>query len=882
YNSYLTLFPNNLDAPVIIDSIMTIYKNYPSRTRNDGLAENLIIDEMKRIVNTYHSNSEWYKVNKNTLSDNAISIVVVKDAFEFLEPRYFNNFVRSKRYDDYLTYRDLIKNYVDFEEFSDSISVAKKFEMQLNVVNLSQEIAESNEDPHDYFVAINNIIEFDSLYGNHDHIFQFREMKYSDYEQIYTLLQDTVKVASYIDSELEIALDKNGLDSLYTQASKEYQDFLTNAENIGKTEDQILARIVYQRAEMNYSQNRLDAAYTDFSQLLSFVKDDTLATDDNIQKIALSRLAEISQGRGDFSVAENYYREAAKYASDNDREDLRNNMLASIQFKADTFVDSSDYITAAVEFLRLSEELFADDLQKSLGFKAKAIENYKSAGENQKAIDLLLEIASHKEEKMEVLAAFLSAWTITDSLNDFSQSEMLRRMFIEKYPNSNEAYQLRVQIIDLYENDPYNDKMKAAEMYLALYEDADQIDIGDVSRASIFLKAISIYQEAEMSDKLVDLMLEFEKLYPDHEMANDFLTFVASIYNEREETEKFEDLARKIYRKDPSIDLLSAIAVDNLKALKREVDDLFEAEHYEQMFVKMEEFNNATSSYKDDGLTLPLDAIYDSFNYYRDYINYYKKFDGVIAKITDEFLNASPGELLRVNELTKWKEHLSAGKRRITKLMEKCVTTKKELIALIQEGNEYNLSVEKRTEALYLAGKVYEYGSEVVKIQILKFVETSKQLNNEALAANPIEQTRFKNRFIRESHKISSQFKLESVKVYNSMLVTFSDDKDYSDQYTELAKQRLVDWGVRTPKIYVNKYTDLLWKFSNSTVANLDSIDTWENVQIEPEVTLLDSAAVIILSPAENNLVKYNFNIEYLPEVLSIQYVSELPATIYL
>ena len=879
YNSYVQLYPNNIEAPIIVDSVMAIYRRNPSRTR-ENKAEDEIIAQLERITTEFGSNSEWYNTNKTDLSPDSDQMGIIRNAFEFNEPRYLNSFVRSKRYDDYSTYRDLTTNFAGYEEISDSSGVAKIKEMRLNVVQMSQEMAEQNKAPFDYLVAINNIAEFDTLYHNYIERPELKAFEYNDYEQLFTILRDTVNVAPYYIAELDQTIDKAQLDSLFVTASKYYQDYLANSDT-GQTET--LARVVYQRAETNYDNENIDKAYLEFDYLIKVMERDSLYSDTNLEKISYARLAEISQSRGEYQQAETYYRQANKYANEEEKANYQNNILASMQAKANTLADSSNYLIAADEFLRISQELLTTDPAKSIGFKTKAIENYKLANENQKAIDLLLEIAAEKDGKIDKLAAFISAWTITDSLTDYSQSELLRNMFIDQYPNSNEAYRLRVQVIDFYENEPHQDSLRAAQMYMGLHEDATagDLDIGEISPASIYLKSYALSQSLEQAE-LVDMMLDFEKRYPDHEMANQFLTQVAAIYSENEETEKFESIARKIYRKDPTINILQDVAVSKLKKLKAEIDALFDEKRFDEMFVAIENFKVEANSYSDEGLTLPLQGIYDSFDYFKEYVDFYQLFEEKLAKVREDFINATPNELVRVNENTTWKGHLYAGKNRIKKLMQNAQKNSKELIEVIKAGNEYDLPTEKRTEALYMAGQVFEYSSEVIMIQLTKFLDESNQLNNEQVAQNPVLQKKYKDQLGIERNKVAQSFKIEAAKIYISLMKTFVDDKEYSDEFSDLAKGSLVEWGVRKPKIYMNFYTNTGWQINSNTPVDSLAYVEWDSVQLASNEALLDSADVLVIPPSDQNLVKSEINLEYVPELLIIEYVADFVSELYI
>ena len=443
-----------------------------------------------------------------------------------------------------------------------------------------------------------------------------------------------------------------------------------------------------------------------------------------------------------------------------------------------------------------------------------------------------------------------------------------------------------MQIIAYYEGEQFNNKEKAAEMYLQLHNEADKIDIGEDSKESIFLNAFRIYDELENENKIVDLSLEFEKLYPNHSKANDFLILVAKIYNDRGEDKKFEEMAAYLYKKDPTIDLLVTVAAAKLKEIKTEVDSLFDSQQYDLMHDQIAKFKKADEHYQAEGLQLPTEAVYESFEYYDNYLVYHDQFSDRLRKVERDFLDQSADELIRVNELTEWKMHLVEGKKRIAKVMEKCDEIKAEIIALIQEGNEFDLKTEDRTRALYSAGKVYDYGSGVVKEQIQKYVDISKQLNNEQMQANPVQQKQYKAAILAEANMYALNFLKKSVQLYNTLLATFYEGKDYSDEWTDLAYHRLVDLGVRKEKIFENIYTNYTWMTNKSLIEDITSpkasIALWTNVNIIPESVVFDSALVVNISHEMCVYLKKDFEAEIKPELINIEYIYNRHVQIYI
>lgn len=875
YNAYITLYPSSIECPSIVDSIVTIYANNPNRTRRGMAAEELILDQYKRLTTEFRADSVWYQTNKDKNIENQLNII--RNAFEFLEPKYYNIFASSKKEEDYNRYKDLVDNYSKFEEFD---STDYNVKINKSIVDFSQELAEGSQDPRLYFETIENISKFLENNPDFPKIYNYQETKFYNYERIYAILDTVVEQQTYIDTTRDLALDRAGLDSLFIAASDAYQDFLNSYEDQGSQTEKELIRIIYQRAELYYNKGAFDDAFDDFQLTLQY------RTDNDLKKIIYSRLAEISQNRNNYDDAEKYYREAAKYATAEEKDSFNNNILATMQAKATTFSDSADYVTAAQEYLRLAKELEVSDPAKSIGFIVNAIESYQKADQNQTAVDLYLDIASIKEEKKEVLAAYISAWTITDSLKDWNQSERLRKQFINKYKDSNEAYKLRLQIIGFYEGEQFNQQEKAAQMYLQLHDDAESLDIGEDSRSSIFLNAYKIYAELENEIKIIELSLLFDELYPQHPKANDLLINVAKIYNDRGEEKKFEELAAYLYKKDPTIDLLVTVAAEKLKDVNAEVDSFFVAEQYELMYEKMQEFEELDKYYITKGLSLPTDAIYDNFEYYNNYATFNDKFHDGIEEVQRTILSKNPGDLIRVNELTEWKRHLVEGDRRIPKLMEKADEEKAKIIALIQEGNNYELKIADRTEALYIAAKTYDYCAQVVGDQIQRYLDISDQLNNEQMNANPVQQNQYKTTIKNNGSQIKLNFLKKAVQIYRTILTTFSKEKDYSDEWIEKTYDRLVELGIEKPKIHEYYYTNYGWKSNRQPINDLSKIQynygIWKNVNITNEEVVFDSAYIVTVNDTFATYIKNDFEAEITPELLSITYTYAHPLDIYI
>ncbi|MBN1327193.1 MAG: hypothetical protein JW996_04525, partial [Candidatus Cloacimonetes bacterium] len=879
YNSYIHLYPLSKECPTYIDSIITIYQRYPERVRNDQQAEDLIILQKVRLVQDYRIDSEWYIANRNR--DIPVQLGIIREAYEFLEPKYYNNFVYLKNEDNYLSYKELITNYAAFDEFRDETGLQNLRRMRKNLIDLSTNLAETTQEPAFYFYVLNDISSYNSYYPENDNFYDYEEDKFYSYEKIYELLLPRVAEEPYQDSLHNIYMDKNELESFYIAATINYETILNSPDYSNEYKESELIRITQLRAELRYFRDEYSDAFNDYEHLLSYQIDNDLRTE------TFARMAEISRIREDYKAEEDYYRQALLYCTEEEKEAFTNNVLASIQAQANQLGQLGNHYTAAEEYLRLAGELENRDLNKSIGFRVKAIESYKKVGEYEKAIDQYLEIAARRESNSEEFAAYMGAFTISDSLmQDWQLSESLRYRYILKYPYANETYRLRLQIISFYEDESrFNDKMRAAEMYLDLYEDSAEMDIGTDSRENIYLRAIAIYKEMAMTDLEIEHMIRFEKLYPEHPLANTFLQRVALIYDERNETEKFEDLARYIYRKDPSIDLFTAIIAEKLKVKNDEIDSLFAAQEYEQMAVKIDEFRDIDSAYKADGGNIDLTSFYDQFDYYTAYVNFHQRYQNKLENIEQDFLVRTPDQMIRVNENTEWKRHI-INDRRIEKVMEEADQIKADIIALIQEGNNYDLDTESKTHGLYLAARSYDHASNAVDIQITKFVDVSNQLNNEQMRENPVQQQQYKENLLSNGKKLSFDFKKKANELYQYLLITFYDDQDYNDQWTDLAYERLVEWGVRNPKVYQYAVKNSIWKMMSSYRVDRNiplSDEIWVNLETDSIATDADSTAQIFtLDSVEETLLAMQMDAEIIPELIKINYRYLVPVEIFI
>ncbi|HPR16686.1 MAG TPA: tetratricopeptide repeat protein, partial [Candidatus Cloacimonadota bacterium] len=366
YESYLMLYPASKNSPCIVDSILAIYRQYPKRIRGERSAEEMIIAGMEKLVTDFNVGSAWYENNQDLDISNELQII--GNAYAFLEPKYLNNFLRTRSSEDFRKYEAMVVNYCAFGEFSDEESRERKQRLRNNLVDLSQDLAEITEDPAHYLATIAEIDNYIAGQSSSAELYHYYELKFYNYEKLYDLLDPVIDQHPFTDGERTI--DRARLDSLFIATATEYENFLLKYK---LTDDKVgdqLVRVLYRKAELYNESGDADSARDNYLQLLSY------ELGDELKMITYSRLAEISQAQKDFDKAEYYYREASKFAVDGSKSDFENNLLATVLARAKAYEDASNFREAARQYLKIAAELETSKPDESVNFLLKAIDNY--------------------------------------------------------------------------------------------------------------------------------------------------------------------------------------------------------------------------------------------------------------------------------------------------------------------------------------------------------------------------------------------------------------------------------------------------------------------------------------------------------------------------
>ncbi len=889
YNAYISIYPMSPENPSIIDSIRLLLTRNPSNSRatSDNELEEFIIKEKVRLVENYNTDSDWYKTNVDSAgADVTAELKIIREAYEFLFNRYYNNFSQDPEYVKLEKYKDLTDSYEKFHQFKDEKYDKHIYDNYVNYVEALYIMAGMNKTPEEFLKAREAFINLNERYPENENYYdnEFRIFLCIDEirNQVKDLDETDVSANEGTDSTVTTGISRKDADSMYVDATLKFEKILRNPKYAEMDKENLLPKLVYNRAEIRFKNAIFDSAYVDYEKLLE------LEIKDNVKKRAYLQLAVLNEKRNDFVLSREYFEKALALADNEDQEMIRTNIDASIQSNAKKLKTGGDLVQSAEGYLELADRYKDKDKKKSRGFVVEAINTYKQVPDYQKAIDLWLSLTDDlitpkpvEENKVEVLTYYKNAWDIADSLmTDLEQGKDLRYRFIGLYPNSNEAYQLHIEIIKMYEEGAFKNIETAAEMYMDLYEKSRSMDLGTEKREDLYLQSFKLYKELGNEDKVVELSLDFEKKYPDHPAAMSMLIEVAKKYKNQNKEEEFKSLAKYIHKKDPNNNLLSNIAASELREIYMEADSLFKTKDFGAMNEKIFEYKRLESKYEKENLDIKVDIVHEDFAYWKDYVKYYDNFDKTFEKVNSTFLDRTPQQLLKVNNLTRFGRNF---KGRIKKLKESADKASEELAKLFVDGRSYEMKLEQETKILYTIGYCYEYASEVLVGQTQKFADVSMDAN-EAKNTGVGHYNEFKKLLFGYVNPYRQELLTTAAGRYMELYENYYMNKDYRDDNYQHPYDKLVEWGVMTDKVYVD--TDITsWK-SNAidmgadfAVSALNS--DWSNSVVTDTVDSRGTKYPLwTLEPGFVNYYKNTLNIEMIPEIVTFTYVAANKAEI--
>lgn len=733
-NVKIRLDPLAIENPIVSDSICTLYRLYPNLTRNGISADSIYIAERENIKTKYGLESDWYNSNKD--KDIAKQLQIVKQAYIDLEKRYNNSFVDIPSVANSEKYVKLIDQYSRFREIHDAQSNTWIQEKQANIIAQNIKTTQQTKNVQQYLALASRIYIYNDKYPQNDSYFSLEGTAYNCARIVVDSLKTDLTALKTLDNNVVIPLSDENPSQYYQLAAQRFMSVLENDRFRSVQNDNLYISIILRQSEIAYEQQKHDLATSYYKMVIDF---DGYVTPD-VKRTVYINLAEIAESTNQFKDAENWYRNAEKYAlSEEDKEVLHQHTLIQIQNSIDKSNAAGNNTQMAEDYIRLANEYKLNNPVKSLQYLGEAQLAYQKAKDYSKSIALLLEISKAKTSSKEVFDFYRLAWSIADSSGNVNQSDSLKRSFMERYPSSNEAYQVRLSLIDKKISNPSTIK-QAGEMYLELYNDikTNKIDSGNDDPASVYLAAIGMFDKAGSEQEKDKLAEQFISEYPNHPSTIPLMEYLADRALARGDIVKYDQIAKTIFLKDKTRNLrYSNIAKAKLEKIATEFNRAYRDKNWQNILKYIEEFKTIHTAYKNEGLNLDFSPVYSAFDLaekeykeIQERIAFINQFNKQLEKTETGFLRRSPDNLLKVNEYTKWKRNLIGGDNRIGALKN---ATSGEIIKIrnvLASGAKYNLDVNDRLRAFDLICRVAEYSSEVINLQVNKYMTKTVEFDS--------------------------------------------------------------------------------------------------------------------------------------------------------
>lgn len=849
YQGYIDVFPLDVQNPLIVDSLATIYITYQNILPPDRDIQELISEQKIILVERYHVESNWFKENSD--KDISKQIAVIQEAYHYLDYDYWNAFAETMNKEHLRAYEEFIDHYDSNPAFADTAKYEWVKEREYRIVTGYENIALRDDTPEANYKAWQQYIHYNSKYPEHDDWIEFEADRYYFFSKFYEQITqeepvDTVITVAGTESEYTV----DDLRELFLYENQAFIDTFTHEDYYDEENRQLIITALYDMSQIYLGKDEVEKAEKKLLEIINY------DPDPSDRYAVYIELAQINDENRNFDLAEQYYRRAAEYAADESaREELVYLARRQVLERAEVFAADSSFVEAAENFLQFAQEYKETNLDRYIGFTIQAAEAYEKAGEFQKSIDLYLGLSDVMTDTDEQYYVFDRAWTVADSLmNNHDYATELKNRFIELNPSSNLAFELRVEFIEDLEDDPAT-KYQAAEKWIDLHNDAvdERIDIGDNRPENLLFFAVGLMSDSTAYGYDVDLfiskMLEFERLYPEDPRADDMLVQAWRLYDQRGMEEERNEIARYIFNKDPESTFYEDVAIAELEEINNHVIKLYEEEDYERMLEKIEEFRSVHNEYLDEGLDLSFDSTYERFERFTNYYEQLKYYDVYIAEtrqkideFEEAFINRSPAELFRVVWQTEYDEHIVPRLNQLVTTVQNMQNELQELAVEIAEQDDIffeeigqSIPEEFFTRIDYIIGRTYEHAITVVETQLNRYLEVSREVQEvlEAAEEFPEAQEFYDNVMLPETQQdiqdYSNYFRQGSVAFY-TQLWNINRESDYTDEYIQMAMDKLSKMGYLTEEL--NLYTNTDWLAVTSEEL-LDIIDSSMSLPVE-------------------------------------------------
>ncbi len=876
YNAILSNRPLYVQNPVLIDSIITIYRKYPNMTRNNANPKDLILDQYFRLVKDYNHSSLWYQTNKN--EDLKAPLKIISYAFNFIEPVLLNRFAGNRKDVDYQTFVSFEDDFLSYPELFDSSAYLQaSYDKKQRIVNMTIEMSVTQQDPAYYYLAMQRINEFNQQYPTNPKFFENEVSVYTSAEILYETYAPKYTSQPYTNTFFNISLTAEQISELYYASLQKYISILGSAPNyslqkLPELVDLYMRKIKYDTGKGNFEQVKIS-----YVKLLEYPLDKKMVI------YIYDKLAQLSQKDKNYADAEKYYRLAEGQTEiKKDKLIYRNNYLAIIQTNADSLRSLGKMQEAGNEYLKLAKEVDPADKANIQAQTWNAVLCFKQGGQYEQAIELVQKIADTKTKSGEAYGFYQFSWNIADSLMlNKTKGNALRQEYMSKYPAALETYSIRLKIVDNLGTQD-STKTQAAQAYLQLHDDSmnGKVNIGKDKPEDLYLKAIQILETSPDKELYYSHLLKFEKLYPNHPMVVDMLTQVLLHYKETGKNDEYEKMAKYLFKKDKNSPYYTEIANQKLKVIYTAEDSCYTAKDYKAMLVKIDDFQKAHNFYKAEGMSFDLTKIYEEFANHKAEYQYYlaeqeflKQFDISLAQIRKDYKTNSAGLYMPINPKTTWKKDMQNNYlKQIVKNTDKSA---KQVTALLKKANEnkYKIPVEKRIEAIYAIAEIYEQGHNMMVDLVTKYTNRSREFSQ--FKSSPEVFQQYSEGILGKLSDYGLQANSATYMkkyIYDNYAYLYEHDK------ITLAQNKLIQWGVIDSTLVTEHQPDNKWTANSTSLT--DSLNISEIKFSVPEETANGTFAFISIQPQVKWSVNIDFELEIDPELCLIKYISPQPVAI--
>lgn len=867
------LRPLALDSPAQLDSIYITYYRYRNQLRPGTNIDDIRYGIYRDAISRFNRDSDWFKSNMDKPGFNE-QLVVIRKAFADIEFRLNADFLKNPTTQTYSDYTRHIQQINTFTEIHDEAYQAWYLSRRENIVAHGEVLARTNNDPIVYINTIRDIYELIPELRGDERVFNYEGLAFKFAKIVHDSLASKAIQESQLKPELKLPASPEALYTWYKAAAQRFMDILISELYRNEQNIKLYSQIMFELASKEFTNNQYKDAENLYMKLLE-IKDKLTPIEVRTLYVQLARIAENGKN---YDAAEKWYRLAIEFAEDaEDGKVLYSNALYQIQRIVDDAVNAGNFEIAANQYLRLAEEFKTSDPNRSTAYKIEAHKALNKSKQYQSSIDILLQVAAEKTSIQDVYVLYYDAWNIADSqMNDKVLALKLQNEFIEKYPSSNETFRLRVSNIERKAQDP-STKKEAAELYMTLHQDAvaKRIDTKDIPDEQIYLWAIDVIQQSNDEQKLNQMLEGFIGHYPQHSLVIPYMMRIADYSLAQGDTLKSDRIAKEIYIKDKSNFVrFENVAKRRLLKIALEFENAYQNQNWSLAFAKRDEFKKIETEYKKEGLALDFKPLYEEFaNAQKAYDaiqarnNFLKKFDTQMTSLEAGFVKRKAADLIAVSSRTTWKNHLIGGKSNHLAAFKKQVNDEvNRVIALLQEGKQFDLDNNRTLRALSHIAVINEFASEVVKTQVDKYIEISREIGEYRNRRNYTQADY--DYIVGGIAKLRDDFSREYLNAaYRSYVEIFDNYHlaGFNNSYTERAKTKLESWNA-VPSYKVEAY--LLNDGWDLSLVSLASKERAIAVKVQGEVISPNGQklSTVLIPPNHELVIQRSFKARVAPE----------------